>query len=371
MQAEKVLTVNMGPQHPSTHGVLRLRVKLEGEIIRDVEPIIGYLHRGVEKLAEDGYYLQFIPLTDRDDYLAAMHNNMGFCRAVEELMGIKTPERAEYIRVIAQELNRLASHYVWLGTFGLDLGAVTPFFWCFRDREEVLGLLESMCGARLTYSYMRFGGVRFDLPDGFEEKIADFLPRAEKRLAEMDRLLTKNEIFVARTKGVGAISKIDAINAGLTGPVLRACGVKFDIRKDDPYNVYPKLDFEVPTRTAGDCYARYEVRMEEMKQSIRILHQAMKQIPQGPYLSPDYDNAVKQMKLRPMKGESYARIESPRGELGYYVVADGGYKPFRVKIRAHSFQNLSALPQMVRGQKVPDLVATLGSIDIVLGDIDR
>lgn len=368
--AKDWVDLNIGPQHPSTHGVLRLRVRLTGEYVDSVEPVLGYLHRSKEKIAELGQYIKFLPITDRMDYLAGMANNHGFVLAVERLANIQIPERAEYIRVIAVELNRIASHLLWLGTFGLDLGAITPFFYCFRDREKILELLEMLSGARLTYSYMRFGGVRFDMPENFTERVLATVDDLESRWKELDSLLTENDIVKARLKGIGVLPLDRCISYGVTGPALRAAGMKFDIRKDDPYSVYPKLNFDIPTGTINDCYGRYRVRMEEYRQSIRILRQACKQTPEGPWIAEGFE-AGKILRVKPPNGEVYARVEAPRGELGFYIVSEGGLNPYRLHIRPHSYHNLQPLNEMCKGLKIPDLIVTLGSIDIVLGDIDR
>lgn len=369
---QKTIMVNMGPQHPSTHGVLRLKVVLNGEIVEDVEPVLGYLHRGSEKLAEDGTYLQWIPYTDRLDYLAAMQNNMAYCLAVETLMDVKVPEYADYLRVIAQEVNRIASHQVWLGTWGIDLGALTMFFWCMRDREEALALLELMCGARLTYSYMRFGGVKQDVPPGFRERALKWVRYMRPRIEEYEALLTKNDIFVMRTKGIGRLPRELAMNFGVTGPMARASGIDFDLRRDEPYGNYRQFDFEVPVLKEGDCFARYVVRVEEMRQSCDILEQALENMPaSGPYLAPEVGERAKQNRVKPPPGEVYVRVENPRGEVGCFLVSDGSNKPYRVKWRPPSLSNLAPLAEMTRGLKIPDLIATLGSVDITLGDVDR
>lgn len=368
----KTVMVNMGPQHPSTHGVLRLKVTLNGEIVEDVEPVMGYLHRGSEKLAEDGTYLQWIPYTDRLDYLAAMQNNMAYCLAVETVADIKVPEYANYLRVIAQEINRIASHQVWLGTWGIDLGALTMFFWCIRDREEALALLELMCGARLTYSYMRFGGVVRDVPDGFRERALKFVHYMRPRIDEYESLLTKNDIFLMRTKGIGKLSAKAVMNYGVTGPMARGSGIDFDLRRDEPYCNYADFDFEVPVRKDGDCYARYEVRVEEMRQACDILEQALTNLPtRGPYIAPEVGERAKQNRVKPPVGEVYVRVENPRGEVGCFLVSDGSNKPYRVKWRPPSLSNLHPLRDMTVGLKIPDLIATLGSTDITLGDVDR
>ncbi|MEW5946956.1 MAG: NADH-quinone oxidoreductase subunit D [bacterium] len=355
----------MGPQHPSTHGVLRLILRVDGEFIRDVRPDLGYLHRGAEKLAEERSYLQFNPLTDRFDYLSAMHNNAVYSMAIEKLAAIQVPERAEYIRVIVMELNRIASHLVFWGTFGLDLGALTPILYAFREREKVLELLEMVSGARMTFNYIRFGGVRDDLPDGFVPALNAFLDEFPHRLDEYDALLTGNEIFKIRTIGIGRLDPGDAVALGVTGPNLRASGVAFDLRRAEPYSVYDRFSFDVPTRAAGDTFDRYAVRIEEMRQCVRIVRQAVEQMPDGPV------QAKVQRNIKPPPGDVYARIEAPRGELGVYLVSDGGANPYRFKLRAPSFINLQALKKISTGMKVGDLIAILGSIDIVLGEVDR
>lgn len=359
------LTLSMGPQHPSTHGVLRLILRVDGEYIVDVKPDLGYLHRGAEKIAEDRTFLQFNPLTDRFDYLASMHNNMVYCRAVETLMNIEVPERAEYIRVIVMELNRIASHLLFFGAFGLDVGALTPILYAFREREKVLDLLEAVSGARMTFNYIRFGGVRADLPPGFAEKTRTFLDEINARVDEYDSLLTGNEIFVIRTKGIGSMTAERAIALGVTGPMLRACGVPFDLRRKEPYSIYDRFEFDVPTRTNGDTYDRYVLRLEEIRQSARIVRQALDQIPEGPYMG-----KVPKV-LKPPAGDVYTRIESPRGELGVYLVTDGGTKPYRFHLRPPSLSNLFAVSELCDGMKIGDLIVILGSIDIVLGDVDR
>ncbi|MEW6203353.1 MAG: NADH-quinone oxidoreductase subunit D [bacterium] len=359
------LTISMGPQHPSTHGVLRLILRVDGEYIRDVKPDLGYLHRGMEKMAEERTYLQFLPLTDRFDYLSAMFNNMVYVRAVEKLGGVEVPERAEYIRVMMMELNRIASHLIFWGTFGLDLGALTPVLYAFREREKVLDLLEMVSGARMTFNYIRFGGVRADLPSGFIEKLKAFLDDFPHRVDDYDALLTGNDIFKMRTIGVGPLSAEKAVEIGVTGPMLRASGVPFDIRRAEPYSVYERFDFKIPTRADGDTFDRYVIRMEEMRQCVRILRQAMEQIPEG-----DVQTKVSRA-LKLPAGDVYTRIESPRGELGVYLVSDGGGNPYRFKLRAPSFINLQAIKPLAVGMKVGDLIAILGSIDIVLGEVDR
>lgn len=365
LKTEEIL-INMGPQHPSTHGVLRLVLTLDGEVVTDCKPDVGYLHRGIEKLAENRTYLQFIPLTDRCDYLSAMLNNAVYVQAVEKLAGIEVPERAEWIRVIVMELQRIASHLVFIGAFALDLGATTPFIYCFREREDILDLFEMLCGARLTYTYMRFGGVSRDLPAGFYEKCKAYIAKQRARLPEYDTLFSTNEIVLVRTRGIGIISGEEAIDLSVSGPSLRASGVNYDVRRADPYSVYPKLEFDVVTRTEGDTLARYLCRVEEVRQSLRIVEQALDMIPEGGNPVPKTSMAFK-----PPAGEVYHHIESSRGDLGVYLISDGSTKPYRLKWRGPSFMNVNSIGRLVRGWKVADVVAILGSIDIVLGEVDR
>ncbi|MDO8682810.1 MAG: NADH-quinone oxidoreductase subunit D [Armatimonadota bacterium] len=359
------LQISMGPQHPSTHGVLRLILTLDGEVVLNCVPDVGYLHRGIEKLAEMRSYVQFIPLTDRTDYLASMMGNAVYVGAVEKLLGTEVSERAQFIRVIMMELQRIASHLVFVGTFALDLGATTPFLYAFREREDILDLFEMVCGARLTYNYFRFGGVSRELPTGFYEKTKAFIKKMRERQPEYDRLFTGNEIFLVRTRGIGRINAEDAINYGMSGPSLRASGVAYDIRRADPYSVYDRLDFDVITHNDCDCYARYLVRCNEIRESLKIVEQALDMMPEG--------NAKVKTSLvvKPPAGEVYHHIESARGELGAYLISDGSPKPFRLHWRAPSFVNLAALPQMLIRHKVADAVAILGSLDIVLGEVDR
>jgi len=359
------LLLNMGPQHPSTHGVLRLLLHLQGETIVDSEPIIGYLHRGIEKLAESMTYTQFIPITDRLDYIAAFPNNLAYVQTVEKLMGVEVPLRAQYIRVILTELNRIASHLVWLGTHAMDIGAITVFLYCFREREAILDLFEMVSGARMTVNFFRIGGVAADLPEEFYPKISEFLTSFPDRIADYEALLTKNRIWLARTKNVAVISAEEGINLGLSGPSLRGSGVRWDIRKANPYAVYDRLDFDIPIGERGDVYDRYMVRMEEMRQSVRIIKQALEQMPPGEI------KAKVPRVIKPPAGEAYSCIESPKGELGFYIVSDGTEKPYRVKIRAPSFVNLESLPLMLKGGLIADVIAAIGSIDIVLGEVDR
>ncbi|MGQ9729898.1 MAG: NADH-quinone oxidoreductase subunit D [Candidatus Zipacnadales bacterium] len=366
--ATEELIINMGPQHPSTHGVLRLVLTLDGELVVDCVPHIGYLHSSLEKICERRTYVQIVPFTDRFDYLASMCNNYCYVRAVEQLLGLEVPRRCEYIRALMMELQRITSHLLWLGTFGLDLGAVTLFLYCFREREVLLDLLESASGQRLLYNYMRIGGLRNDLPDGFIEKARDFLGYFPSRVDEYNALFTNNCIFRARVEGVGLLSQTAAIEYAVTGPTARGSGLARDVRRDDPYCVYPELEFRVPVYETGDCLARHLVRIDEMRESTKIALQCLEAL-EGMAGEPYQAKVPKAIKLP--AGEVYTRIESPRGELGCYIVSDGSERPWRFHWRAPSFANLQALPDMVRGGLVADVVAVLGSIDIVLGDVDR
>jgi NADH-quinone oxidoreductase subunit D len=358
--------LNMGPVHPSTHGVFRMRVTLDGEVVVDIEPIFGYLHRGIEKLAEQRTYTGIIPLTDRLDYISSMSNNLAYCLAVEKLAGVKVPERAEYIRVIIAELQRVAALLIAVGAFLNDCGAFfTPFLYMFRERERIVDLFEMVSGQRLTYNYMRVGGVSQDLPDEFMPALRKFMDMMPRFMAEYDRLLVQNEILIARAKGVGILTGEQAINCSVSGPVLRASGVKWDIRKADPYSIYDRFDFAIPTQTTGDCYDRYRQRVEETRQSLHIIRQAMEQIPSGPV------RAELPQLIRPPAGEAYAHIEAPKGELGFYLVSDNSIAPYRCHIRPPSLINLTALRDMVRGWKIADLIIIFGSIDITVGEIDR
>jgi NADH-quinone oxidoreductase subunit D len=362
------LIVNMGPQHPSTHGVLRLVLTLDGELVIDCVPHIGYLHSSLERICENRTYVQIVPFTDRFDYLGSLANNLCYVRAVERLAGIEVSERVETIRVLMAELQRIVSHLVWLGTYGLDLGATTVFLYCFREREVLLDLIESATGQRLLYNYMRIGGLRNDLPAAFGEKLRDFLGYFPSRIDEYDRLFTKNRIFVARTRGVGMLEPEDAISYAVSGPTARGSGLRMDLRRDDPYSIYPELDFGVPVFDGKDCLARYLVRVQEMRESVGIALQCLDRLDRMEKTPVE----VKVTKaVRPPAGEVYMRTESPRGELGCYLVSDGSTQPTRMHWRAPSFANLQALPIMVRGGLVADIVAVLGSIDIVLGDVDR
>ncbi len=359
-------TLNMGPQHPSTHGVFRMRVTLDGEVVVDVEPVIGYLHRGIEKLAEGRTYAQNIPFTDRLDYLASMTNNFAYVLAVEKLAEIEVPERAEYLRIIMAEMMRIASHLMAVGFFLNDLGAMmTPVLYMWREREKLLDLFEMVCGQRLTYNYMRIGGVSHDIPEEFLPALKKFVAEMPRFIAEYDQLLSQNEILLARTKGVGILPKETAINAGASGPVLRASGVKWDIRKADPYSIYDRFDFDIPVGAEGDNYDRYWVRIQEMRQSVRILQQAIAQLPEGEVCA-----RVPSL-LRPPVGEVYGHIEAPKGELGFYLVSDNSIAPYRFHVRPPTLINLTALKDMVVGWKVADLIVTFGSIDVCLGEIDR
>lgn len=364
------MMVNMGPQHPSTHGVLNIKLKTDGEIVHDARPNIGYLHRSAEKIGESVTYPQFIPYTDRMDYVAAMNQNLGYVLAVEKLMGMEVPPRAQYIRVIMAELNRIASHLLFLGCYALDSGAFTPFLYAFREREMILDLFEATCGARLTYNYMWIGGVSRDLPQGFVDKARQFLEYLIPRVREYHDLFSYNKIFIERTANVGVLPKETAIAYGVTGPMLRGSGVKWDLRKDEPYLVYDRMNFDVPVGqgemgTVGDCWDRYMVRMKEIEESAKIVRQALDQLPQGDVRAKVPKN------LKVPAGEVYLRTEAPRGEIGFYIISDGGLKPYRIKVRAPSFSNLSVFHEIARGGMIADIVLILGSVDIVLGDIDR
>lgn len=366
------LQINMGPQHPSTHGVLRVALWIDGEIVTRADPDIGYLHRCAEKIGESVTNIQYVPYTDRYDYLAAMNNNLGYCLAVEKVAEVEVPERAQYIRTIAVELNRIASHLMAVGTYGLDVGAFTPFFYAFREREEILRLLEWICGARLTYNFIRIGGVMRDAPDGWLADIRKFLDLFETRLDEFDVLLTHNHIFVQRTANVGVITLEDAIAYGLTGPILRGSGLRFDLRREQPYLLYDRFEFDVPIGTGikgqvGDCWDRYWVRILEMRESVRICRQAIEQLPAGEVMAKN----VRHLAFKSKPGEGYLGTENPRGELGYYLISEGGPASYRSRIRAPSFCNLSILEKLLPGTMLADAVAIIGSIDIVLGEVDR
>ena len=361
------VTVNIGPQHPSTHGVFRLRVTFDGEVILDVEPVFGYLHRGSEKLAEERNYVQIVTLTDRLDYVASMTNNQAYCLAVEKLMGIEVPERGQYLRVIAAELQRIASHLVATGFFLQDLGALgTPLMYCFRERERILDLFEMLCGARVTVSFMRPGGVYFDAPDDFWPRLRQFLQDMPSYIGELEQLLIQNEIILVRVRDVSILPLERAINGSTSGPVLRGSGLRWDWRKADPYDVYDRVEFDVPVGTNGDNLDRFWVRMQEMRQSLRIIEQCVEQIPDGPV------RADLPLVLRPPAGaEAYGRVEAPKGELGFYLVSDGGISPYRCKIRSPSLLNLTVIKDLLVGWKLADMIVSLGSVDINMGEVDR
>ncbi len=384
------MTINMGPQHPATHGVLRIVLELDGEVIVKATPHIGHLHRGIEKLAESKTYHQSIPFTDRLDYTNAMGNNLAYVLAVEKLLEIEVPKRAQYLRVMMAELQRIAAHLIWLGTHVLDMGATTPIFYTFREREDILRIFEEVAGGRLTPTYLRIGGVSKDLPEGIEENVKSFVQTFPGHMKEYETLLTKNVIWVKRTKGVGIISKEDAISWGVTGPTLRGSGVKYDVRKAFPYSSYEEFDFQIPIGSVGDVYDRYIVRLREMEWSNAIVRQALERLPKGPILANDpritlppkddvtrdIASLIRQFKIasegfQPPMGETYASVEASKGELGFYIVSDGSNHPFRFRIRTPSFANLSALPRMIEGSLIADVISTIGSIDIVLGEIDR
>jgi NADH-quinone oxidoreductase subunit D len=368
---EHEMVISMGPQHPSTHGVLRLELVVDGEIVVEVIPHIGYLHRCFEKHCEHmNNYQQVIPYADRMDYVAAMSNEFGYVVAMEKLLKIKVPERVEYIRVIMAEFSRIVSHLIAIGTYGLDIGAFTPFLYCMRDREHVLDIFERACGARLLYNYFWVGGLSHDVPPDFSEKVKAFCKYFRPNIKELNDLLSLNKIFIERTANVGVLPAEVAINYACSGPVLRGSGVKWDLRKNDPYSIYDRFDFEIPVGrgekgAVGDCWDRYMVRIHEMEQSVNIIEQAIEQLPAG-----DVQSAIPK-RIRPEAGDVYVRTETPKGELGYYIVSDGTASPFRVKVKGPCFVNLSALPAICRGAMIADVVAILGSIDIVLGEVDR
>ncbi|PYI51140.1 NADH-quinone oxidoreductase subunit D [Paenibacillus flagellatus] len=359
------LLLNVGPQHPSTHGVFRVIVKLDGEVITEATPVIGYLHRGTEKLAEDLTYTQIIPYTDRMDYVSAMTNNYVLCHAVETMMQLEIPERAQYLRLIVMELQRVASHLVWWGTYLLDIGALSPFLFAFKDREKIIDMFNELCGARLTYNYMRVGGVKWDAPEGWIQKVREFVPYMREQMKEYETLVSGNEIFLARIKGIGKYTAQEAIDHGLSGANLRCTGVKWDLRKDKPYGIYDRFDFDVPVGQNGDCYDRYLVRLEEIRQSLRILEQAVEQFPADGEIMGKAPRVI-----RPPEGEVYVAIESPRGEIGCHIVSKGKDKPYRLKFRRPSFVNLQILPKLLVGQPMANMITILGGIDIVLGEVD-
>ncbi|MBI5740952.1 MAG: NADH dehydrogenase (quinone) subunit D [Nitrospirae bacterium] len=385
------LTLNLGPQHPATHGVLRLVLDLDGETIVKCTPYVGYLHRGVEKLSEYRNYLQILPLTDRLDYISAMANNVGYCVAVEKLFGIEIPERAQFIRTMVAEMTRISNHLLWLATHALDIGAMTVFLYCFREREKILDLFEKLCGARLTVSYTRIGGVKNDVGPQWLEELCRFTDEFPMRVEQYETLIDKNRIWLKRTKGVGVISAEDAINWGMSGPALRGSGVPYDVRKAMPYGAYDKLKWEVPIGKNGDVYDRYRVRMDEFRQSNSIIRQCVERLPEGPIMAdaPKFTLPAKDRVLSDMEhlihhfvlitkgpqaapeGEIYSATEVPKGELGFYFVSDGTGKPYRMRLRSPSFVHVSALPKLCEGEMVADVIANIGSIDIVLGECDR
>jgi len=384
------MTLNMGPQHPSTHGVLRLVLELDGETIISAQPDIGYLHTGIEKEFEAKFYQQAVTLTDRIDYLAPLSNNLCYCLAVEKLLQIEIPPKAQWMRVMLTELTRLNSHLVWLGTHAIDIGAMSVFLYCFREREEILRIFEMFSGQRMMTSYFRIGGLALAPPRGWRERVKKFIDIFPSRIDEYEDLLTSNPIWMGRTQGIGYMSLADMLDLGVTGPMLRAAGLASDARKQEPYSSYEKFDFEVATQTDSDVFARYQVRVEEMRQSARIVKQALEGMPEGPHTAdapkvvlPEREKMKTQMEsliyhfkivtegFRVPEGEVYQVIESPRGELGYYVVSDGTSKPYRVHIHGPSFGNLQGLPKMVEGLLISDVIASLGSMDFVLGDSDR
>ncbi|MEW6364597.1 MAG: NADH-quinone oxidoreductase subunit D [Acidobacteriota bacterium] len=359
------IVVNMGPQHPSTHGVLRVILRLDGEMVVDADCVIGYLHRGCEKLGESRMYHQMIPTTDRLDYIAAISNNLCYCETVEKLYGIKAPPRAQYVRVILAELTRISSHLLWLATHALDIGAMTVFIYCFREREHILDIFEGYCGARLTNSALRVGGLPNDIQPDFKQKVKEFCDILPARIEEYEGLLTKNRIWMNRTIGVGILKPQDAIDLGVSGPTLRGSGVDWDVRKSNPYACYDEFEFDIPLGKTGDTYDRYLCRIEEMRQSRRIILQALERMPEGEI------RAKLARTAKPPAGEVYHTIEAPKGQIGWYLVSDGSQKAYRWRVRAPSFVNLQALAKMVKGQLVADVVAVIGSIDIVLGEVDR
>ncbi|MHB1323455.1 MAG: NADH-quinone oxidoreductase subunit D [Coriobacteriia bacterium] len=366
MNAECRTVVNIGPSHPSTHGVCRVLVELDGEIVKHAEPIIGHLHRGIEKMAENRTYLQVVPLTDRLDYVGSMYANWAYCRAVERLAGIRVPERAEYIRVIVCELQRIASHMMSIGSTGADTGAFTAFMYAFNQREQVVDLFEALSGSRLTYNYVRPGGVAADLPEGWVERCREFLSQHPAAMMEIDDLLFGNVICRARTKGIGVLAPQDAIDWGASGPVARGSGVDWDLRRDDPYSVYPRFDFTVPLGERGDCYDRGRVRLWECVESCRIVTQALDQLEPGPVKAEGLPRL-----LAPRPGDAYDHIESARGSLGVYLVSDGSVRPYRIHVRSPAFANLALLPLLAEGHTLSDLVVVLGSLDPVFGEVDR
>ncbi|MGY5254214.1 NADH-quinone oxidoreductase subunit D [Sphingobacterium spiritivorum] len=374
------MVINMGPQHPSTHGVLRMELITDGEIVKDIIPHLGYLHRCFDKHAESVNYTKTIPFTDRLDYLASMNNSHAYVMGVERMLGLdsRIPKRVEYIRVLVCELNRIASHLIAIGTYGIDIGAFTPFMWCFRDREHIMNMLEWASGSRMLYNYIWIGGLFYDLPVGFEERCAEFVNYFKPKLVELDELLTQNQIFISRTANIGALPADVAINYGCSGPMLRASGIKWDLRRVDGYSVYPELEFDIPVGKGemgqlGDCWDRYKVRVDEIKESVRIVEQCLERLQKDVQRTTDFDpRALVPKKVNIKAQDYYVRAENPKGELGFYFVAqDKTDIPKRVKSRGPSFNNLSVLPELGKGVLIADLIAILGSIDIVLGEVDR
>lgn len=374
------MVLNLGPQHPSTHGVLRLELITDGEIVKEVIPHLGYLHRCFDKHSEALNYSQIIPYTDRMDYLASMNNNHAFVMGVERMLGIENdiPKRVEYIRVLVCELNRIASHLIAIGTYGIDIGAFTPFLWCFRDREHIMNMLEWASGARMLYNYIWIGGLFYDVPVGFEERCQEFVSYFKPKMKELNELLTDNQIFISRTANIGVLPLDVAINYGCSGPMLRGSGLKYDLRRVDEYSVYPEIDFEIPYAkgeigTVGDCWNRYKVRIDEIAESLKIIEQCVEKLSKVHKRTKEFDpRALVPKKTVPKAQDFYIRSENPKGEIGFYFIADGrSDKPFRVKSRGPSFSNLSVLPEISKGVMIADLVAIIGSLDIVLGEVDR
>jgi NADH-quinone oxidoreductase subunit D len=387
----RTMVLNMGPQHPSTHGVLRIVLELDGETVLKAVPDLGYLHTGIEKSCEDKTYSQAITLTDRMDYLNPLGNNLVYCLAVEKLLGLEVPKRAQYFRILMVELQRISSHLVWLGTHAIDMGAMSVFLYCFREREEILKIFEFVAGQRMMTSYIRIGGLALEPPTGWVERVEKFLKMMPSRIDEYEQLLTGNRIWLGRLKGIGVINAEDAVAYSMTGPTLRAAGLAYDNRKAFPYSSYEDFDFDVPTRTESDCFARYVVRVAEMRESLKIIRQVIDKIPaEGPIrteapgiVPPGREKMKTEMEaliyhfkiftegFSPPAGEAFATVESPRGELGCFIASDGSPKPLRCHFRSPSFINLQALPKLVQGQLISDVIACIGTIDIVLGDVDR
>jgi NAD(P)H-quinone oxidoreductase subunit H len=382
------MVVNIGPQHPSTHGVLRLVTTLDGEIVKDMEPVIGYLHRSKEKMAESRSLFQYQPTIDRVEYLSSFYDHYAFVSAVEQIAGLVVPKRVEYIRMITMELNRITSHLLWFGTFLLDLGATSPMFYAFREREKIFTLFEELTGARMMYNYYRFGGVLADMPEGWTYRVREFIEQFPKSIDEWEAIATKNPIILDRCQGVGIITREQCLKYGVTGPTLRSTGIALDLRKTNPYSVYNEVDFDVPIETSGDVYARYVIRMQEMRESLKIIDQALKQLPggdtselkkrrdAGDEAAKELDVQINGQKInlitwKPPAGEATVMTESPRGFLGCYMITDGTPKAYRVKWRGASFSNLSCLPELMKNRMFPDLMAIFGSLDVILPEVDR